>query len=142
MASYYGRPSESEIRDFYAELVELLSGGYLQSIEYGFRRHAQRIFSMRYEVRHDGSLEDQNSGGVPPRLDLGGATWFSYLIPSKKWHSLSHEDRERIESRIPVDRTPGSEPQDGYGRWETSNSYSAGGVGAQRKIFRPSGGSA
>lgn len=138
--SYYGRPSESDIRDFYEELVELLSGGYLQSVEYGFRRDGRRIFAVSYEVR-DGSL-DQHSGGIPSRLDLGGAEWFSHLIPNKRWYSLSAEARKQIEDRIPVKRVPGSEPQNGDGDWEISKSYAAGGVSTQRRVFRPSGGRA
>ena len=141
LLSYYGRPSESDIRDFYEELVELLSGGYLQSVEYGFRRDGRRIFAVFYEVRQDGSL-DQYSGGIPSRLDLGGAEWFSYLIPNKRWHSLSSEDRKQIEDRIPVKRVLGSEPLDGDGVWEISKSYAAGGVSTQRRVFRPSGGRA
>lgn len=140
--SYYGRPSRSKISDFYQELVELLSGGYVESIEYGFRRDGRRVFSMSYRVRKDGSMEDQNSGGVPPRMDIGGAEWFSYLTYSENWQFLRPDQQSQINARLAIKRTPGPEPQDGDGAWEVSKSYSAGGVSTQRRIFRPSGGRA
>ena len=142
LTDYYDEPSETKIRDFYQELVELLSGGYLESIEYGFRRDNQRVFSMFYEVRRDGSLEDQNSGGVPPRLQIDGAEWFSFLTFNAKWDDLSYEEKRQIQDRITIKRSDGSPPRDGDGMWVDTKTYSMDGIGTQRKIFRPSGGRA
>ena len=137
MKDYYGKPKESWIRDYDEELTELLVGGYLESVEYGFMRNNQRVATLYYEVRSDGSLSDEKSGGVYARADISGAKWFSFLIHNRKWDSLSNTDKQQIEARLPIKRTPGQEPQDGNGRWVTDRKYSSQGVGTQRRIFRP-----
>ena len=142
LTDYYDEPSEIKIHEFHQELVELLSGGYLQSIEYGFRRDNQRVLSMLYEVRRDGSLEDQNSGGVPPRIPIDGAKWFSFLTLNAKWDALSSEEQKQIKDRITIKRSDGSPPRDGDGMWVDTKTYSMDGISTQRRIFRPSGGRA
>ena len=89
LKAYYGEPDEDMIWDFYEELVELLAGGYVASVEYGFERNDQRIVSLHYEAQMDGSLTDGKSGGVYARADISRASWFSFLVYSNKWGSLS-----------------------------------------------------
>ena len=142
LTDYYDEPSETKILEFYQELVELLSGGYLQSIEYGFRRGNRRVLSMLYEVRRDGSLEDQNSGGVPPRLRIDGAEWFSFLTLNENWFGLSYEEKKQVKDRITIKRSGGSPPRDGDGTWADAKTYSMDGVSTRRRIFLPPGGRA
>ena len=137
MRAYYEQPDESRIREYGEELVELLAGDYLASVEYGFMRNDQMVVALRYEVRQDGSLQDGKSGGVFAGADISNAKWFSVLTNSLKWVSLSDVERQQIEERIPIKRTPGQGPQDGSGRWVTDRSYSSEGVGTQRRTFRP-----
>ena len=137
LKAYYDQPSESRIWDFYEELVGLLVGGYVASAEYGFQRSGQRIVSLYYEARMDGSLTDGKSGGVYARADISQATWFSFLVYSRKWDSLSPTAQQDIEARLPIKRSYGQAPVDGNGYWSTDRSYSSQGVGVQRLTFRP-----
>lgn len=137
MSFYYGRPSERQIEDYYAELVELLVEGHLESVEYGFRREGRRVVSLYYEARADGSLSDDRAGGVPARVDITGASWFSFLEKSTKFFNLPEREQARIEAALPVKRTPSQPPSNGQGYWVTDRSYSADGVGTQRRTFRP-----
>ena len=137
LSAYYGKPSESRIWEFYEELVELLAEGYVASVEYGFQRNGQRIVSLYYEARMDGSLSDGKSGGVYARADISGASWFSYLVTSSKWDLLSSAAQQQIEARLPIKRSYGQGPGDGNGYWSTDRSYSSQGVGVQRRTFRP-----
>lgn len=137
MNLYYGRPTETEIENFYGELVELLDLGYVESVEYGFKRDGRRIVSVFYQVRVDGSLVDDRAGGVHARADITGASWFSFLTYNGKWFQLSEGERARIQAGLPIRRTIGQGPQDGNGYWVTDRTYSADGVGAQRRTFRP-----
>jgi hypothetical protein len=137
MSFYYSRPTEQEIEDYYAELVELLAEGYLDSVEYGFRRQGRRVVSLYYEARADGSLSDDRAGGVPARVDITGASWFSFLEKSTKFFSLLEREQARLEAALPVKRAPGKPPSDGQGYWVMDRSYSADGVGTQRRTFRP-----
>lgn len=137
MSFYYGRPTEQEIENYYGELVELLAGGYLKSVEYGFRRDGQRVVSVYYEALADGSLSDDRAGGLYARADITGASWFSFLTNSSKFFALPEREQARIEASLPVRRTPGQAPADGNGYWVTDRSYAADGVGTQRRTFRP-----
>ena len=137
MRDYYGEPSESQILDYYGELTELLVGGYIESVEYGFRKNGRRVVTLYYEVLSDGSLSDEKSGRVYARADISNSKWFSLLTCNGKWASLSPADRQQIEARIPVKRRPGKSPQDGNGYWVADKSYSSQGVGTQRRTFRP-----
>lgn len=136
MGRYYGQPAEPRIWDFYEEVVELLVEGCLKSVEYGFKRNGRRVITLKYEVRTDGSLSDGRSGGVYARANISGATWFSFLIYSDKWYSLSEADQQKIKKRITIKRTFGKEPEDGDGYWVADRRYSSQGVGAQRSTFR------
>ena len=137
LRSYYGQPSEARIWEFYDELVELLAGGYVASVEYGFKRYGQRIVSLYYEAQVDGSMTDGKSGGVYARADISGASWFSFLVYSRKWDLLSPSAQQEIEARLPIRRSYGQAPGDGNGYWNTDRSYSSKGVGVQRRTFRP-----
>ena len=137
MKDYYCRPNESLIWDYYEELAELLVGGYVASVEYGFKRNGQRVVTLFYELRTDGSLADGKSGGVYARADMSGTTWFSFLVYSRKWNLLSPSAQQEIKARLPIQRSSGQAPQDGSGYWITDRSYSSQGVGTQRRTFRP-----
>ena len=137
LTAYYDQPSESHIRDLYQEFCELLVGGYVASVEYGFKRDDQRVVTLYYEVRADGSLADGKSGGVFARAGITGANWFSFLEYSENWATLSASEKQSVKERLPIQRTSGQAPQDGSGFWETDRSYSSDGVGTQRSTFRP-----
>lgn len=137
MLIYYGKPSERKIYDYYEELTEMLAHGYMESVEYGFKRNGQRVVSLQYVVRADGTLGDDRAGGVYARADISGTTWFSYMTYTGKWWNLSDDERERFEAQLPIQRSTAPEPEDGYGYWVVDRAYTADGVGTQRQTFRP-----
>ena len=137
MLYYYGQPSEEWIDKYYEELTEMLAHGYVASVEYGFKQNGNRIVALHYTVRIDGTLSDSRAGGVYARANISSAHWFSYMTYADKWWALSSEERRRFQAQLPVQRTPGDEPGDGYGYWADDRSYFADGVGTQRRTFRP-----
>ena len=136
MHAYYGQPSESKILDLQKELVELLPGGYVESIQYGFKRDGKKVIALKYEALSSDLLPDDKSGGVPARVDVSNATWFSFLIPSEKWYSLPDNEKRQIQARIPIKRGLGQEPGDGDGYEIPDKSYSSQGFSFQRRTFR------
>jgi hypothetical protein len=136
MRSFYGAPSLEEIDEYEEEFVELLVGGYLKQLEYGFKCGGARVVSLRYTVV-PGSGEPQRAGGVFARADITGASFFSYLTYSETFLQLSHAEQSAIEDALPVARTPGIAPSNGNGYWVADKSYAAGGVAASREMFRP-----
>jgi hypothetical protein len=135
--SYYQQPSLQSIESYLEELTELLAGGHVHSVEYGFQRDNRRIVSLYYEVRADGTLTDSHAGGVYARADVSGATWFSFLTYSSDWWSLSEHERNRIMEALPFRRSVGASPQDGYGYWIDDRTYATDGIGTLRRTFRP-----
>ena len=138
MQLFYGEPSDTRIDDYLDEVVILLLGGCLDSVDYGFRRDGELIVALNYVVQSDGTIvDDDHSGRVPPGVDITGASWYSHLRKNSAFWSLSLAEQRRIEESLPIYRTSGEEPQTGNGIWVTDKSYSSNGVGIQRQTFRP-----
>jgi hypothetical protein len=138
LRSFYGRPSEQKIEDLYEELVEMLAGGYVATFEAGFRTNDKRVVSERYTITAGGSADDERAGGVYARADISGASWFTFMTYSEAWWQLTETERQKIRDSVPIDRTPGSEPTDGDGYWESGRNYENGGMSVSRRGFRPS----
>jgi len=138
MQRFYGKPSDTEIDDYVTELVELLVGGYLDSVEYGYRIDGRWVVALSYTVYSNGLVStDDNSGRVPPGADVKGATWYSYLRKNQKFSALPAADQARVTGALPVKRTPATEPQAGNGVWTQDKAYSSNGTAAQRRTFKP-----
>jgi Bacterial HORMA domain family 1 len=135
---FYGRPTDAQIDAYTGELVELLVGGYVQRVTYGFKRDGAWVVALRYEARVDGTLDaDNRAGKVIPGININGANWSSYLVYSGAWDLLDAADRARIKASLPVERTDGAKPSSSNGSWVQDHSYSAGGSGVRRASFRP-----
>jgi len=138
MRIYYGWPSADLITQFAEEAAILLNGRYLQSVEYGFKRNGKVIFALKYAAKSDGALQaDERPGRVPFGLDVSGATSYSYLYLSDSFSRLNSEERTKIESSLPFNRTACPTPETVHGYWEQTRSYSSNGVGVVRNIFKP-----
>ena len=138
MQVFYERPFPSEIDAYLEELTELLALGYLDSVEYGFRRDGKFILSIGYTVASDGTLvADDRAGRVPRGVNISGTTWYSYLRKNYKWWALKDVERDKIEQSLPVVREGHPEPQYGAGIFTEDKVYSANGTGVRRRTFRP-----
>jgi hypothetical protein len=137
MQRLYGPPSDDEINDYLAEVVILLTGGWLDEVSYGFWRNGQWIPPvLQYRVNSAGNLVDNRSGGVLAGMDVSGAYWYSYLKTTQSWMDLPPSERESIRNRIPISRVEAGEPQ-ANGYWEANRQYSSAGVGLVRRTLRP-----
>lgn len=137
MQLFYDAPTSAQTDDYVEEVVEYLAASYLKSVEYGFRKDANWLVSLRYEVRSDGTLTDGAPGGVYPHADTTGASFYSFLSQNSAFFSLSSSAQDDFKSKLPIDRTPGQEPGHINGYWVPGNTYASGGVGADRQMWRP-----
>lgn len=131
MQRLHGAPSDTEINDYIDELVILLTGGYVATVSYGFKKSDAWTVALRYVVRSDGLVEnvDDRPGRVPLG-DVTGSTFGSYLEYSAKWSSEDRERREQIKRSIPVKRVTGDQPA---GAWSVGDrAYSRNGVSLSR----------
>lgn len=138
MQQIYGWPADSVIENLIAEVTELLALDYLKSVEIGFARNGQRVISLKYEARRDGTLSgDDNAGGVPRGVDISGCDRINFLTFNSRWSALTSAEQQAVEATLPYVRTGAPAPQDGTGSWTHDRTYSAAGSGTTRHTFRP-----
>ena len=138
MQRMYGRPSDSEIAEYEAEIIEFLREGNLGKVSYGFKRDGDWIEpSLHYTARDlaGGVANDDDPGKVRPGADITGATFYSYLTYSASWQSLSETEKESFRKRLPFKRGGAAEP--GVNGYLTNDlTYSAGGRAINRASVR------
>lgn len=135
----YGYPSESHIAELQQELAVLLTGGYVATYEFGFKKHGKRVLTWFYTVDSSGNLvggNDDRSGGIHAHGDVSTATYFNFLTYSTKWSDLDANQKAQVDSQHPVYRPDGDAPTDGNGTWHIERAYTSGGVRIDRKSFR------
>jgi len=131
---FYGAPPDNWIRDYEAELVELLKHGVLHTVVYGFqRRERWTAASVQYTALSDGTLvSDDDPGKIRPDLDVAGASFTSFLDYNEKWSRLSPAERAAVRAACPFERVAGSSPPLERGYWARDLTYAAGGRGIGR----------
>lgn len=133
MQQAYGQPSDAAIGSYLLELTELLAGGYVKEVTYGFWRDGAWVAAVKYTADMYGNLTaDDRSGRVPRGADITGATWYSFLAFSSKWDSLTPSQRQAVERELPFVRSSGAEPVIRIGAWLQDKTYSAIGCGLRR----------
>jgi hypothetical protein len=138
MQRLYGQPCDSDIADYEAEVIELLKGGYLGTVTYGFRRDGDWIEpTIRYTARDlaGASANDDDPGRIRPGAAIGGASFYSYLTYSAGWDGLSQADKDAVRKRLPFERSGAPEPGvNGY--LNHDRTYSSGGRALERASVR------
>jgi len=141
MQIFYGKPTDSQIDDYIEEVVVLLLGdgvhGYLESVDYGFRRNNSWVVAASYNADYSGDVSrDDRSGGIPFGKDVTGAIWYSYLRKNSHFSNLPQNEKDRVLGLIPIERSSAEEPQLGAGEWVSERTYSSGGVAMERRVFK------
>lgn len=126
---YHGAPSDSDIRAYEEEAVQLLKAGYLKEVTYGFKRNGHWIkptFVYKASDLYSSEAVDDNPGKVHANADVSNAHFSSFLCYSDKWSQLTISERAEFNKSLPVKRTTGSNPLYN-GRLRQDRTYSAGG---------------
>jgi hypothetical protein len=135
---YNGDPVDARIANYVLELVELLKGGYLAKVTYGFRRDGQWIEPSLIYTAHDlqfGSSVDDDPGRIRASANITGATFASYMEPSAAWNALSAAEQAEVERRLPFQRGGADAPRiNGY--LVDDRTYSSGGRSLVRASVR------
>jgi hypothetical protein len=138
MQRLYGDPTDADITAYEAEIVELLKGGYLGTVTYGYRRHGDWIEpTVRYTARDlaGAPANDDDPGRIRPGAAVGGASFYSYLTYSAAWYGLSQSERDVVSKRLPFERSGAPEPGiNGY--LSGDRTYSSGGRALERASVR------
>lgn len=141
MQIFYGKPTDSEIDDYIKELVILLLGngvlGYLESVDYGFRKNNSWVLAASYSADYGGDVSrNDRSGGIPFDKNTSGASWHSYLRKNAHFWNLPRAEKDRILESIPIKRSFAEEPQLGAGEWVSDRTYSDGGVALEKRVLK------
>lgn len=135
---FYGEPSDSDIKDYETELIELLKKGYLGTVTYGYKKDDKWIVpTLEYTARELADLysNDDDPGRVESGANVSGAVFHSYLSYSSKWSELSFEQKDAFKKTLPYYRSGGEKPgMNGY--MIQDKSYSAGGGAVDRSTLK------
>ncbi|WP_334127311.1 HORMA-1 domain-containing protein [Sneathiella sp.] len=138
MQRFYGAPSDAEIANYEAEVIEFLKAGYLGTVTYGFRRNGDWIApTIQYTAKDLAGMvaNDDDPGRVHPNSDTSGASFYSYLTYSVAWDALTSNEQEAFKRTLPLQRNGAPEPGiDGY--LESDKTYAAGGRALDRSVVR------
>jgi hypothetical protein len=141
MQRFYEFPNDWAIAAYEAEVIALLSAGYLDAVAYGFQRNGKWIEpTLRYTARdlRGTSANDDDPGRVRPGINIAGATFGSYLTYSAAWHSLSRSEQSLFSQALPFQRQGADEPGvNGY--FQDDRTYSSGGRALHRASVRSFG---
>ncbi len=135
---FYGSPDDIWISNFESEIIELLKGGYLAEVTYGFKRDEKWIEpTLRYTAQELAGMtgNDDDPGRVPHGADIKGASFYSYLIYNSTWQSLPAEDKAILEEKLPFKR-PGAPAPGISGYLSNDHTYSSGGRALNRSSVR------
>lgn len=125
MQQEYGGPSDAWISKYLDELTELLVGGYVKEVTYGYRRDSRWVAAVKYIADTLGQLTaDDRSGRIPRGVDVSGAVCTSYLTKTDKWWKLQSAERDRIQKTLPFQRVSAEEPGVA-GCWAIDKTYSS-----------------
>jgi len=141
MQRLYGKPSDTSIAEYEAEITEFLNEGYLGTVTYGFRRDGKWIEpTLRYTARDlaGSTANDDDPGRVRPGANIDGAIFYSYMTYSSAWDNLSETKKEAFKKSLPFTRNGAPEPTvNGY--LAEDKVYSAGGRALNRASVRSFG---
>lgn len=137
---FYGSPPDTDIESYAEEAALLLRDGYLERVDYGFKREdptmgSQWVLLLRYTARN-GLLEDDHAGRVPPGVYTADARFWSFLSYSGRFFALSEAERVQVTAALPIKRTPGREAGFATGTWTGARTYSTAEQGVARSVFR------
>lgn len=135
---FYGSPTDDRIANYIQELVELLKGGYLAKVTYGFRRNGEWIEPTLIYTAFDlqfGSSADDDPGRVRASADISAGTFGSYLEHSSAWDALTATEQAAIKRTLPFQRGDADAPRiNGY--TVDDRTYSSGGRSLSRASVR------
>jgi hypothetical protein len=138
MQRFYGLPTDAHIASYESEITVLLRDGYLDTVTYGFKKNDDWIIpTLRYTAKQLlAGLADDDPGRVGPGASTAGASFYSFLTYSSKWHQLSPSQQEAVEKTLPWKRATAAEPQVQGGYFTDDKTYSAGGMSLGRSSIR------
>lgn len=136
---FYGSPSDDAIARYAEEAALLLRDGYIERVDFGFKRDTVRgsewVLLLRYVAR-SGEFADEHAGRVPAGVALDHTYFHSYLTYTGKYLNLSQYERDRVKESLPVHRTSGVDAGFATGTWDSGRGYSSNQQGVARSVFR------
>lgn len=138
MQRFYGKPSDSDIANYEAEITAFLKENLLKTVAYGFQRDGRWIEPTLQYTAHDlmdTAANDDDPGRIHPGANINGAAFHSFLTYSNEWSRLTEAEKEAFRKTLPFTRTSRSEPGvNGY--FAQDRTYSSGGRALNRSSVR------
>ena len=134
---FYGKPTNSSIDAYEAELIALLKEDYLRAVTYGFKRNEKWVVALRYHAVAGGSLvADDDPGKLKPGVDVSNCSFGSFLEYNANWSNLNSTAKQNFRKTLPFQRSDGTEPDVEAGYWVDDRTYAAGGRAISRSVIK------
>lgn len=133
----YGKPALANIDGYVEEAALLLRGGYLNTVDFGFKQpydNAWRL-RLRYTATVGGHLVDSRPGSLPAAIQIAGIGFYSYLTYSAKFQQLTDPQQASVKDTLPVKRTGAAEPTALSGTHTGGHGYARNGAGVGRDVY-------
>jgi hypothetical protein len=131
----YGDPDLETIPDYVEESALLIAAGYLNTVDFGYKRGDQWKLRLRYTATIGGHLRDDPPGCFPDLSDVVGLQFYSYLTYSPVFDALDPAKRNAFKATLPISRTGAPEPN-AAGGYSTDHHYSRNGKGLSRNVYQ------
>jgi hypothetical protein len=103
---FYGKPTNSSIDAYEAELIALLKEDYLRAVTYGFKRNGKWVVALRYHAVGGGLLvADDDPGKLRPGADVRNCSFGSFLEKNAKWSLLTAREKQDFCEALPFQRS-------------------------------------
>jgi hypothetical protein len=134
---YYGKPSLETINKYVEEVAILLNGGYLATVDYGFRNAGSNAWKLRlrYRATTGGQLTDGRPGSLPRSAELIGYGFYSYLTYSSKFFALPASEQSSVKKTLPFPRQGADAPSALSGTATAGHGYARNGAGVARDVY-------
>ena len=138
MQRLYGAPSDHEIAEYEAEVIQFLKKAFLKIVTYGYRRDGQWIEpTLRYTARDLQGIaaNDDDPGRIHAGANVSGAKFYSYMSYTDAYFNQSQSEKDSFNKTLPFTR--GGAPEPGVnGYLSDDRTYSSGGRALQRASVR------
>jgi Bacterial HORMA domain family 1 len=131
----YGDPDLEVIPLYVEEAAQLLAAGYLNTVDFGYKRGDVWKLRLRYTATAGGHLRDDPPGRLPDPIDVAGLTFYSYLTHSAAFNLLDAAAKKKFEATLPIERVGTPEPR-AVGGYATDLQYSRNGNGMNRNVYK------
>lgn len=125
----------SDIENWSSDLYQWMYQGYADSVSVQFVANGKIVAEIRWDVKDDGSITDDDNVGRLRFKNLSGTTPRIIVPDSSAWTALSDSEKQKFYESLILDWGPVKRLDYADGSWRNDKRYSKGDFGVDRWVF-------